>query len=54
MTTEMLTKANDTANLLELTHVVFRYGLVEASFRPPEPVPRSQLPGRSAMIPPSA
>ena len=30
MTTEMLAKADDTANRLELTHVVFRYGLAEA------------------------
>jgi SAM-dependent methyltransferase len=30
MTTEMLAKANDTADLLALTHVVFRYGLAEA------------------------
>ncbi len=30
MTTEMLTKATDTADRLELTHVVFRHGLAEA------------------------
>jgi arsenite methyltransferase len=30
MTTEMLTKATDTADQLELTHVVFRHGLAEA------------------------
>lgn len=29
MTTEMLTKATDTADQLELTHVEFRYGLAE-------------------------
>ena len=29
MTTEMLAKATDTADLLELTHVVFRHGLAE-------------------------
>ena len=30
MTTEMLAKATDTADLLELTHVVFRHGFAEA------------------------